>query len=492
MCFLKLELNLLLAHSCSFVGIPEKGCQRRMIKIFNHYISKATLALLCLDLFVILFSFFVAVATRFSTFSIPYTKDPTWPKAANFVLLMLLTLGVVGLYQPDPREGLRGVLLRLSAGFLLALGMLSLAFYLLPSLYLGRGVFAFAFVSSLFGILLVRMLFFRWTSLGVFKPRILVVGTGTRAIALDSIAQESPARSYFQVVGFFPVSTTEPRTPPLRIVPRDGSLMSVVNKYQIDEIVIAVRDRRGGGLPIHELLECRLNGVRVTELSSFFERECGQVRLDSLNTSWMVFGEGFKQSPVRETVKRVFDIVVSLALMLVTSPVTLLVAVCIFLESGLPVFYRQQRVGQGGRVFTILKFRSMRNDAEVDGKPRWASAQDDRTTTVGRLIRKLRIDELPQIFNVLKGEMSFVGPRPERPYFVQQLTAQIPYYAVRHSVKPGISGWAQVRYEYGASLEDAVEKLQYDLYYVKNHSLFLDIMILIDTIRVVLLGKGAR
>jgi sugar transferase (PEP-CTERM system associated) len=239
-------------------------------------------------------------------------------------------------------------------------------------------------------------------------------------------------------------------------------------------------------------LECRLRGIEITDLASFFERERCQLHLESLNMSWMIFGAGFRQGFVRETVKRFFDVMTSAVLVLVTLPIMILTALCIYLEDRGPVFYRQERVGQGGRVFTIFKVRSMRDDAERDGQPRWAGAGDNRTTTVGRIIRKLRIDELPQILNVLRGDMSFVGPRPERPFFVEQLASKIPYYGARHSIKPGITGWAQVRYPYGASLDDAVEKLQYDLYYVKNHTLFLDIMVLIETVQVVLWGKGAR
>jgi sugar transferase (PEP-CTERM system associated) len=245
-------------------------------------------------------------------------------------------------------------------------------------------------------------------------------------------------------------------------------------------------------LPVQELLKCRLKGVKITELSTFFEREYRQVLLDSLNPSWMVLGEGFRQGLFRTIAKRLFDVIVSVVLLMLALPVILVAAVCILLETGFPVLYRQERVGQGGRVFTLFKLRSMRNGAESDGTPRWAAAEDDRTTRVGRIIRKLRIDELPQIINVFKGEMSFVGPRPERPFFVEQLEKRIPYYSLRHSVKPGITGWAQVRYHYGASLDDAIEKLQYELYYVKNHSLFLDIMILIATVEVVLWDRGAR
>jgi exopolysaccharide biosynthesis polyprenyl glycosylphosphotransferase len=206
----------------------------------------------------------------------------------------------------------------------------------------------------------------------------------------------------------------------------------------------------------------------------------------------MIFGEGFNQGLWRDVVKRVFDVLVSFAILTVTLPVLLLAILAILIESGSPVFYRQERVGQGGRSFFIHKLRSMRTDAERDGKPRWAGANDDRVTRVGRILRKTRIDELPQLWNVLRGDMSFVGPRPERPFFVEQLIEDIPYYDVRHSLKPGITGWSQVRYPYGASVEDALAKLQYDLYYVKNHSLFLDLLILVETVQVVLLGKGAR
>jgi sugar transferase (PEP-CTERM system associated) len=243
---------------------------------------------------------------------------------------------------------------------------------------------------------------------------------------------------------------------------------------------------------VQQLLECKMKGVKVVELPTFFEREYRQVLLESLNPSWMVLGDGFRQGFFGNTVKRLFDLTVSGALLLLTLPVMLVAALCIYLESGMPVLYRQERVGQGGRVFTLFKLRSMINGAERDGTAQWARANDDRTTRVGRFIRKWRIDELPQIFNVFQGEMSFVGPRPERPYFVDQLVKQIPFYALRHSAKPGITGWAQVRYAYGASVDDAIEKLQHDLYYVKNHCLFLDLMIMIATVEVVIWGSGAR
>jgi sugar transferase (PEP-CTERM system associated) len=272
----------------------------------------------------------------------------------------------------------------------------------------------------------------------------------------------------------------------------EQSLTDIVMAEQVDEIVVALSERRGGSMPLRELLDCKLQGVRVTDIATHFEKTLGQIRLDSVSAGWLIFGDGFKQGWWRAFVKRVFDLVSASILIVLALPVMLITAVLIVLESGGPILYLQERVGLNGRLFNVIKFRSMRTDAEKDGKPRWASAVDDRVTKVGRVIRKLRIDELPQLFSVLGGAMSLVGPRPERPYFVDQLTQKIPYFAVRQSVKPGVTGWAQVRYHYGASIEDASEKLQYDLYYVKNHSLFLDLVVIFETVGVVLMGKGAH
>jgi sugar transferase (PEP-CTERM system associated) len=253
-------------------------------------------------------------------------------------------------------------------------------------------------------------------------------------------------------------------------------------------------DDRRREFPVRQLLDCRLNGIEVIDLVNFLERETGRVHLDVLNPSWIIFSEGFRRDALRQTTKRAFDLVASVALVLVTWPLMLVTVLTIVLEDGLraPIFYRQRRVGLDGHVIDVLKFRSMRVDAEGDGKARWATGADDRVTRVGRIIRKVRIDELPQIFNVLRGDMSFVGPRPERPPFVAQLAESIPYYDERHCAKPGITGWAQVCYPYGSSEKDALEKLQYDLYYVKNHSLLFDLMILLQTVEVVLMGKGGR
>jgi sugar transferase (PEP-CTERM system associated) len=268
------------------------------------------------------------------------------------------------------------------------------------------------------------------------------------------------------------------------------SLVDYARELGIDEIVIATQERRGK-LPVKDLLTCRLSGISVLDYSTFVERETGQVDLDSLNPSWLIFSDGFIGGNIDHALKRTFDVTVSLMIVAFSAPILLVTAIVILATDPGPIFYRQQRIGLHGKPFNIIKFRSMRVDAERGG-PQWAGQNDPRITPIGRIIRATRIDEIPQVLNVLKGDMSFVGPRPERGVFVDALTEEIPYYSERHQMKPGITGWAQLNYPYGASVEDARKKLQYDLYYVKNYSIFLDLLIIIQTVRVVLWPHGVR
>jgi sugar transferase (PEP-CTERM system associated) len=325
--------------------------------------------------------------------------------------------------------------------------------------------------------------------------RILILGTGSQArdIFRAMTVPNAPAT----IVGFYPGPREEDCLVPAELVlPTDKSLSQTALDLRADEIVVTVTerrgDRRGDVMPLDDLLTCKLQGILVHDWAGHFEKTFGLLRLDSLSTRWLVFGDGFSQGLGRTAVKRVFDIVVASILLLIALPIMLLTALLIVIEDGWPILYSQERVGLEGRRFRVVKFRSMRRDAEKEGQPVWASAKDGRITRVGRIIRTLRIDELPQLVSVLNGDMSLVGPRPERPYFVEQLAAKIPFYNARHSVKPGLTGWAQVRYHYGGSIEDTAEKLQYDLYYVKNHSLLLDVIILYATVSVVLTGKGAH
>ncbi|MGH8799361.1 MAG: TIGR03013 family XrtA/PEP-CTERM system glycosyltransferase [Casimicrobiaceae bacterium] len=321
--------------------------------------------------------------------------------------------------------------------------------------------------------------------------RLLVLGTGAQARQVEASLDEGNAG--VKLIGFFALDSGEETAVTPRLVLGKGeSLAHAVRRHGVDEIVVAVRQQRGGVLPLRELLACRLAGVKVTDLAGFFERVHGHVPLDMSRASWFIYGDGYRQNWLRRFVKRSFDLVVVALLVTAALPLIIITALLIALEGPGTVIYRQQRIGRGSKTFTLFKFRSMAMDAEKDGKAAWAAVNDMRVTRVGRFIRRTRIDELPQLINVLRGEMSLVGPRPERPEFVTMLSEQIPFYAVRHSVKPGITGWAQVRHCYVATVDDTVKKLEYDIYYVKNNSLLLDLLILLETVRVVLLGEGAR
>jgi sugar transferase (PEP-CTERM system associated) len=322
--------------------------------------------------------------------------------------------------------------------------------------------------------------------------RVLIVGTGPEAyaIARELAVQGEMSRD---VVGLYPSAglvAPELSGSGLQVFPEGASIPDLVSLHGIQEVIVAVREQRGGGVPMDQLLACRIKGVPVLDFAGFCEKTKRQVPIDSLKGSWLVYGHGFVQGSARRFVKRLFDIVSSVVLLVALSPLMIATMIAVPLDSRGPIFYRQRRTGLGGKEFTCLKFRSMHVDSEKDGVARWAVHDDPRITRVGDFIRKTRIDELPQLFSVLKGEMSLVGPRPERPSFVAQLKDQIPFYDIRHSVKPGITGWAQVRYHYGATFEDARRKHQFDLYYVKNNSLLLDILILIETVSVVMFREG--
>jgi sugar transferase (PEP-CTERM system associated) len=468
-----------------------------MIRIFRHYVPVQLVLLAAAEAAILILSLYLAVALRFAGGDVTeyLLAGPIAARAVLFAFVMLASMTAFGMFTRESQTGDWGYSIRFLASFAVGGIAMTFIFYLLPGLLLGRGVMALAFVLAFVGTALNRILFVRLVDMNALKRRLLVLGAGTRAAHVGALlAQEESIRRKFKLVGYLAPENTphHSHVPREKLLEHDGSLLAIAYRHSVDEIVVAIRDRRNGGLSIDELLECKLEGIEVSDISSFFERETGHVQLDSLNPSWMVFSDGFRRTSGKSTAKRIFDVAVSLLLLVMTLPITLLTALLIVIESGMPIFYRQERMGECGQVFGVLKFRSMRQNAEQVGQPQWAKKNDDRVTRVGRVIRKLRIDELPQVINVLKGEMSFVGPRPERPYFVQQLADQIPFYLNRLTVKPGITGWAQIRYPYGSTVEDAMHKLQYDLYYAKNHSLFLDMIILFQTVQVVLFGKGAR
>lgn len=414
-------------------------------------------------------------------------------RALMFALVLQLGLMALGQYRSRIRTSWFGLLTHQLVGFVLGGLGLVVTYYVVPQGYVGRGVMSIAMLLGYVATSAFRAAYLRIRDVEVLRRRVLVLGAGRRAAQIHTGMRRRSDREGFRVVGYVPSPGETPVVPPEHLLTEEMPLHVWVAREQIDEIVVAVDDRRGS-LPMRELLECRQLGISITDLTTFFERESGRVQLLLTNPSWLIFSQGFDVTPVRRFSKRCFDLGVASLVLLLTFPLMLLTALAIRIESGRgqPILYRQQRVGERGRIFDLIKFRSMRTDAEMDGVARWASVNDDRVTRVGRFIRKVRLDELPQLWNVLKGEMSFIGPRPERPHFVAELAQKIEYYGLRHSMKPGLAGWAQLRYPYGASEADAVEKLKYDLYYVKNHNFLFDLMILIQTVEVVLFARGAR
>jgi sugar transferase (PEP-CTERM system associated) len=415
----------------------------------------------------------------------------SWQGALLFAGSTLVAFAGFGLFSRRQRADTRGIVLRVACGIVVG----SLAALVLSRMLGWTGpTFAQVAIASCLALVLtgvVRLVAEKLVSEEVFRRRVVIYGCGQRAANIAALRRRSDQRG-FKLLGFV-ASEGEPLIVPAeRLLTSRKPLSELARDLDADEIVVAMDDRRRA-FPIAELLECRLDGIEVIDVVSFLERETGKVHLDVLNPSWIIFGTGFRRDRIRLTTERAFDLFASAALLALIWPFMLVTAIAIMLEDGMnaPIFYRQTRVGFRGRNFQVIKFRSMRIDAEKAGA-QWAKKNDSRVTRVGAVIRKLRIDELPQLLNVFRGDMSFVGPRPERPEFVEDLAARIPYYRERHCVKPGITGWAQVCYPYGASETDAMEKLQYDLYYVKNHSLLFDIMILLQTAEVVLLGKGAR
>jgi sugar transferase (PEP-CTERM system associated) len=457
-----------------------------LIRVFSHWLPSKTVFQLVFDILV-LFTMVLGAAW------LDRENAPGLGTVALYALAFaLLTTALnkaIGFYQLDPTRGIAHVFALALVSFFLAAPVAYAIFDELPTQGSDYQFLQTSALLALGAIVALRI----YTAHSGFTPmmpkRVIVLGTGAEA----QVVEQSLRAGDFRVVGFYPVrGDAAGKVPQNRLIPTNVPLVETIRKLKVNEIIVAVGERRGGTMPLNELLECKLAGVRVLDLSSYFERALGQVHLDSLRASWLIFGDGFRQGAVRTFVKRVFDLVVASLLLIIALPVMIATAIVIVLESGFPIVYRQERVGRAGRVFQLAKFRSMRPDAEADGRPRWAASNDNRITRVGRFIRKYRIDELPQLVNVLKGDMSLVGPRPERPFFVDQLTQNIPFYAARHSVKPGLTGWAQVRYHYGATLDDAANKLQFDLYYVKNHSLFLDLVVLFETVVVVVTGKGAQ
>ena len=459
-----------------------------MIRIFNHYVHRAALRGVLFDLCLVLMVAVVAVGMQVS--SVDQALPMAGTQVVSFAACLFAINSASGLYESAPRGSAGRAVARALAVLLVALPLTYIIFGLLPEALTNRQSVQMSMMAGV-SALILRRAYLSHSAAVSGSTRILIFGAGTAAQVVGETLRANDPNAL--IVGYVPgPNEREPAVPANQILVLNGTLPDLARRLNVDEIVVALTERRAGSMPLRQLLDCKVSGTKVYDLNTHFEKTLGQIRVDFLSASWLIFGDGFNQGAWRTAVKRVFDIFSASVLCLLASPVMLVAAIAIKLESRGPVLYRQERVSLNGRSFSIAKFRSMRADAEKDGKPQWAAANDNRVTRVGQFIRRVRIDELPQLFNVLRGDMSLVGPRPERPFFVEQLTQDIPFYALRHSVKPGVTGWAQVRYHYGSTVEDSLEKLQYDLYYVKNHTLFLDLMVLLETIGVVLTGKGAR
>ncbi len=465
------------------------------VKVFQSYIKTPFLTLLFVEVAIYFSSIYAAAFLRL--YSEPETLQEIlpglWMQATLVALVTPIAMLATGLYQGQIREGVAGILLRLFISTLASAVLVSLVFYLLPGLLLGRGILGFAYMLAFFVVGTMRAIFFETADAKIFKKKILVYGAGETASHIESKLRRKSDRRGFDITGYILLDGQEQVIDDAKLVSAESSLLDYVRSERVDEIVVATSDL-SRNIAVDDLVACKLDGILVSDILSFFEREAGQVRIDILEPSWLVTSEGFHQSLAKSALKRAFDVSASLVLLVVALPAMAMTTLAIWIEDGFraPVLYSQVRVGRRGAHYRVYKFRSMRVDAEREGEAVWARHGDDRITRVGAFIRKTRVDELPQLFNVVNGTMSFVGPRPERPEFVDRLRVAIPYYDERHTVKPGVTGWAQLLYPYGSSVGDAYQKQIFDMYYVKNHSLFLDLLILLQTVEVVLFGKGAR
>lgn len=461
-----------------------------MIRLFKHYIPRAVLLLGLLDFMLLMAAAEMGWIVRvWQLGSLVEPITSRIPQLASFAVALQCAMVAVGCYGGEALQSLRFALARLLVAVSLGVILISVMFFLLPELTLWRSNTVYSMGIAIALLFVVRLLFGRVFGGDAFKRRVLVLGAGARARRI-SVLGARPGASFI-VVGHVAMGDSEPVVT-AAVRREDIDLVEHVQTTAADEVVLALQERRNA-MPVADLLRIRTTGVHVNEISTFLERETGRVDLRSVNPSWLIFSDGFSSGRrLSAWAKRGFDMIASGILLIPAAPVIALFALLVKLDSKGPAFFRQVRVGHYGVNFTIVKLRSMKLDAEAPGEAIWAEKDDPRITRVGRIIRKLRIDELPQAWMVLKGEMSFVGPRPERPEFVADLATKMPYYTERHVVKPGITGWAQINFPYGASLDDARQKLEYDLYYAKNYTPFLDVLILLQTVRVLLWPEGAR
>ncbi|WP_231716969.1 TIGR03013 family XrtA/PEP-CTERM system glycosyltransferase [Desulfosarcina ovata] len=396
------------------------------------------------------------------------------------------------LYDMKVTDSYQELIIRLMQALGASAILLAVVYFIFPVCIIGRGIFIVSICFVVAFIVIWRIAYTHILNNGIFDKKIILLGSGELARNIHREINENKDCGY-QVAAVVKddCEGASPVVSPNICRNNYADLCRNAKDLDIDKIVVAIEERRSG-FPTRQLLQCRVDGIEVIEGTSFYEMLTGKLIVEKINPSWLIFSEGFKKSWMRRVIKRTGDLLLSVVMLFFLSPILGIVAVLIKLDSKGPVFFSQERVGEKRKAYMVHKFRSMVQDAEKKSGPVWAQSNDNRVTRVGKFIRKWRIDEFPQLFNVIKGEMSFVGPRPEREFFVKELEEAIPYYAERFSVKPGVTGWAQVSYPYGASVEDAKEKLNYDLFYIKNMSIFMDLMVIMRTVKTVLFGEGAR
>lgn len=465
------------------------------IRFRKHYLHIPYLVLAVLE-FGLLFTIFSLLTFLFAFIGLDHAPVQTDVLSALLFALVLScgTLAMGG-YLAVVHESVSSLFFRVLVAYCFVGGIgLSVLYVVMPSADPGSTNLFWAVMLASLAVILLRLVFLRIVDSEQLVRRVVILGAGDFAASLLDEHQRNMRALGIRIIGCIS-DNSRCSVSADNLLPTPYDLYQFCRQNKVSEIVVAQQERRrseGSWLPVPELMECKLRGIAVTNGIDFYERELKKAKLDMVHPSWIVFSDGFKASKSRDFAKRSLDLLISLSLLVLMLPFILLTALAVFLETGRPVLYSQKRVGMLGREFRIFKFRSMRQDAEKDGKARWASENDNRVTRVGAFIRNTRLDEIPQLYNVIKGEMSIVGPRPERPEFVSELKEKIPFYDTRHYVKPGLMGWAQLKYPYGASVEDARGKLEYDLYYSKNHSLIMDLLIMIQTVEVILLGKGVR
>lgn len=454
-----------------------------------NFFAPKNIFLIVGDFVIAVLSAYVGVYIRFYGFPIPESYSLIMPKAVMFSMFMIFMCFLVDLYNTENVIGKKAMFLKISFAGLFASVILASIYYFIPFLELGRGILFIALLISIITLYVWHIVYIFFLKLPVVGKRVLILGTGPIARTTGNILNSR--NNGFALAGYVNCIGEPIHVPESSIVGNGDGLFATAMKEKVQKIVVSLSERRGT-LPVRDVLDCKLNGIDVVDCPSFYEQLTGKLLIENMNPSHLIFSDGFRTTAISRSIKRVFDVLFAVVGLALSFPMLILVPVLLKLDSKGPVLFKQKRVGEGEKIFTLYKFRTMVADAEKDSGPVWSQTGDTRITKLGKWLRKMRIDEIPQLFNVIHGDMSFIGPRPERKFFVESLKKQIPYYSERHCVKPGITGWAQVRYEYGDSIEDAIEKLRYDLYYIKYQSISLDLLILLDTIKVILFGRGGR